>query len=686
MWFNAFRRQLFGRDNRRRSHPVRRARLEVEALEHRAVPSVSSAAWMSQVPNATTLGQMSLPGTHDTMTWAFLSVHSASPFAQTQDLSLRQQLDAGIRFLDIRLGTKGSFSIVHGWTESSNDLEAYHGSLDTGTAFVRDVLGVVKSFLAAHPSETIVMSVKNDYTTRGLGAPVLTTDQFDATFHTIWQNSNADWIKAHGKPLWYVGDSIPSLGQVRGQIVLLRRFDAGSKDQGPPGIDATHWPDNSATAFTTGNLMIEDHYDPADPATKEKDISGLVHLANRTDPAQDSKWYIAFTSAVTDIRRTPRQWATGAYGFSGIDSWLPRDLPAQGRLGTLVMDFPSRALIRQVFSTNFPPSFRGNTLTVDRGATVTLTNRTLGATDQNGVPLVYTLTTPPQHGTLYVHGLELGAGGMFTQMDVNNGAVVYRNDGNTNAHDGFAFHLSNGSPTGSIDSSASIAILGVPTLSVNSGLRLNQGATAAITRSMLLTTGNDPHQGPENIIYQVTKLPQVGLLIVRGQPLHTGGTFTQELVNHGEVVYRHFGSNHLSDGFLFTVSDSTATDAISGTFTIAINRLATLKTNADLQVNQGATAVITGRVLQADDGNGPASATLVFTITRAPQFGTLMTGSRTLAVGDTFTQADIAQGGLAYHQDGSSHPSDAFAFSLRTGDSLGTVDGTVQVTITATGS
>ncbi len=680
MWFNALCRQLFGRGNRRRPQPRRRARLGLEALEQRAVPAVSGAAWMSQVPDAATLGQMSLPGTHDTMTWAFLSTHPASPFAQTQDLSLQAQLNAGIRFLDVRLGTKASFSLLHGWTESPDDLEVYHGSVDTGTDFVGDVLGVVKSFLAAHPSETVVMSVKNDYTTRGLGAPVLSTDQFDATFHAVWQNSNADWVKAHGKPLWYIGDTIPSLGEVRGRIVLLRRFGAGSHDQHPPGIDATAWPDNSATAFSLGNLVIEDHYSPANRATKERDVSGLVHQANRTDPAQDPKWYIAFTSAVTDIRLTPRQWALGAFGAPGIDAWLAADLPAQGRLGTLVMDFPSPALIRQVFSTNFPPSLSRSTLSVDRGVKVALTNKVLGATDQNGAPLVYTLTTPPQHGTLFVRGLELAAGGTFTQADVNSGAVAYRNDGSGNAQDSFAFHLSNGSPTGSIDASVPIAVYGLPALSVNAGLRLNQGATAAITKGMLMT-GDDPRLGPENVVYKMTKLPQAGLLIVRGQALHVGGTFTQEMVNNGAVVYRHLDSNRLSDGFLFTVSDSTATYAISGAFTIAVNRLATLKINAGLRLNQGATALITDHLLCADDGHGAPSTALVFTVTRAPQFGTLTSGGRTLAAGDIFTQADLAHGAIAYRQDGTSHPSDSFAFSLRDGDSLGSVDGTFPITI-----
>src|SRR5262245_8901574 len=89
------------------SRPRRSCSLLLEMLENRTVPAVflgPTTNWMSLIPGSTLLNQMSIPGTHDTMTAGFASNIALAPFAQTQDLELGAQLNAGIRFLDIRCG------------------------------------------------------------------------------------------------------------------------------------------------------------------------------------------------------------------------------------------------------------------------------------------------------------------------------------------------------------------------------------------------------------------------------------------------------------------------------------------------------------------------------------------------------------------------------------------------------
>ena len=65
--------------------------------------------WMSWLPDDMYLGEISIPGTHDS-----ISRHGG-PIPETQSLTLTQQFNAGIRFIDIRALHEGdSFAMVHG--------------------------------------------------------------------------------------------------------------------------------------------------------------------------------------------------------------------------------------------------------------------------------------------------------------------------------------------------------------------------------------------------------------------------------------------------------------------------------------------------------------------------------------------------------------------------------------------
>jgi len=50
--------------------------------------------------------------------------------------------------------------------------------------------------------------------------------------------------ESSGEEVWWTEARIPTLGEVRGKIVLLRRFGLGSNGTGATlgvGIDAQHW-------------------------------------------------------------------------------------------------------------------------------------------------------------------------------------------------------------------------------------------------------------------------------------------------------------------------------------------------------------------------------------------------------------------------------------------------------------
>src|SRR5262249_48022217 len=90
----------------------------------------------------------------------------------------------------------------------------------------------------------------------------------------------------------------------------------------------------------------------------------------------------------------------------------------------------------QVLATNNP-------LTLDRGATATITAALLTTTDIDNTPseLVYTVTSGPAHGTLLVSGSPAT---QFTQQQIGAGLVSYQHDGSAAVADSFEFSVDDG--------------------------------------------------------------------------------------------------------------------------------------------------------------------------------------------------------------------------------------------------
>ncbi len=149
--------------------------------------------WMSGLQDTKKLSELSIPGTHDTM-----SLGWGGDIVQTQGLSLEDQLNVGIRYIDIRVRAyDNAFSIHHG-------LVYLHSNLD-------DVLTTLKKFLQENPRETVFMRLKQEY-----------SKVKDGEFNRIL-NQYFDNPAYHD--LFYTGyDNNPSLQQVRGKVVTLNNF------------------------------------------------------------------------------------------------------------------------------------------------------------------------------------------------------------------------------------------------------------------------------------------------------------------------------------------------------------------------------------------------------------------------------------------------------------------------------
>jgi 1-phosphatidylinositol phosphodiesterase len=286
-------------------------------------PYVPTTDWMGKLAGDPTLLHITIPGTHDTATY----LGYGGPSAQCQTMDIAAQLAAGIRFMDLRLVVNGQ------------DLSTYHAGVNQWVSFKDVVLPAIVNFLKNHKDECVVICVNHAKD----GAP-----SYDALLHEILingvpPNTLYDHNDANTFPL--------KVKQLRGCVVLARRDSERTF-----GIDMTRWADNTPNqtfdAATGMKVTLQDNYEWTDLAgawnNKWNVVSPFLELARRTPPSysiEASKtWFINFISAGGIV--VPWDFATGALGNLGMNYRLARYLmkysSRDGRLGTVVMDFPEQ--------------------------------------------------------------------------------------------------------------------------------------------------------------------------------------------------------------------------------------------------------------------------------------------------------------------------------------------------------
>lgn len=213
-----------------------------------AAPVAGSADWMARLPDDVPLGGLSIPGAHDAGT----QYVQLGFFSKCQARSVGQQLEDGFRYLDIRLAVSGDgLGLNHGFCECRTGAAPWSGRL-----MLEDVLEDCYAFLSAHPTETVIFAVKQEY-----------GDESVAEFQRILDR----YIQADIEH-WYLGSELPSLGDARGRLVLLRRYDDEAELGMNAGI-ALIWPnqngyDDPVRAFSdqgcfvgSRTLAVQDRYE-----------------------------------------------------------------------------------------------------------------------------------------------------------------------------------------------------------------------------------------------------------------------------------------------------------------------------------------------------------------------------------------------------------------------------------------
>ena len=268
------------------------------------------ASWMGlYLKDTSKLGQLSIPGTHDSAAYKMngFSVF-ATPWAKTQDWNITQQLEAGIRYFDLRV---------------NDDMSMHHGIAWVGEN-LRFHLKEICSFLSQHPQDFVFVRLKAE---QGDSNP----NRFKANVEQIIQSENLKHYFVNNV------NNNTLVKQVRGKIILINDSKADLRD---------------LTNLNWRSIPKQDNYNISNEYQKwlliYQDIISKNQLTNYR--YQISVNHLSYTNNITAL-------SSLAYSLNRrVYNYLREDFD-DGKidiknLGIVVMDFPSAELINQIILRN----------------------------------------------------------------------------------------------------------------------------------------------------------------------------------------------------------------------------------------------------------------------------------------------------------------------------------------------
>lgn len=303
----------------------------------------NTSEWMKAYPDDTLLVHMNIPGTHDPQTCKFPRLsNTVSDFVGNYSLATQQSLDhitdqldgttpldpeyyrcQQKSFIDMLTAGIRVFDIRYAFDPTNSTLVYWHSeALLSETATVEDTLYGFYHWLDDHPSETLLLSFQYEGST------------------TLHGTNNADVQKqlyglltsaAAQTYFLQTADELGTLGEARGKITLLKRFDMDQVDASYSDLPGLHfspalWTDNSPDITivynTAKNLTayMEDFYETDGPVGSSAEYNiqlkynaTVAHLEKAATMYPDSLfWSFASSEYDTNIpAETPRIMALG---------------------------------------------------------------------------------------------------------------------------------------------------------------------------------------------------------------------------------------------------------------------------------------------------------------------------------------------------------------------------------------
>ncbi len=287
--------------------------------------------WMGEIDGSKSLSDINIPGTHDSAT----KYSQFSMITKCQFLSIKEQLENGFRMLDIRLegiSKTNKLKLVHSIATCRK------GLLPTsGTLYLDDVINDCLAFLDENPTETIIFCTKHDNGDMSIPDFQKLLDSY------IQKNPDR----------WYTKNMIPTLDEVRGKLVLVRRHDdeAGLGERAGLGLS---WADQGGKAdgrsFESGTnpsvrIYVQDryNYDTKDKYEAFKKSIFKSPARNKTGVVN-----VSFLSTMGSGKLGhPRKYAVPLNKM-----FFAEELSESEKYGWIFLDYGNAALAEKIFKTN----------------------------------------------------------------------------------------------------------------------------------------------------------------------------------------------------------------------------------------------------------------------------------------------------------------------------------------------
>nr|WP_302648959.1 phosphatidylinositol-specific phospholipase C domain-containing protein [uncultured Dysosmobacter sp.] len=336
------------------------------------------ANWMSLLPDDRYLSELNIPGTHDSATANVEGSWNASyNKVACQKYFIEQQLYAGVRALDLRTRWHGNDMVmVHG------DFICHtpdHNNRSKNKTF-RSVLDTVIRYLKAHPTETVIATLKIDSGDKDKGRLALVnilneyTERYPDRFYCWTGTAYPDTLAGTQGRM-----TSPTLGQARGKIVLMTRVDMSGAGESSlysyTGPDLTQWDDSykdrnhyaqKIESPSKVSVYIQDDYSSPDD-NKKRQVFNTVYQLNGTytlpgaSKIEKKDFVFNYTSKTGSDRYGSTPLGAAKYMNDLIyndDLFTPGSDEAKRnpRLGIVVMDFVNKQLCRRIIDRNAFPS------------------------------------------------------------------------------------------------------------------------------------------------------------------------------------------------------------------------------------------------------------------------------------------------------------------------------------------
>lgn len=351
--------------------------------------SLNGKNWMSGIPDNRYIYEINLPGTHDSTT-AYsknstdnyvkifgIPVYNSGKYAKTQSLTLQQQLDAGVRYLDLRFSAKqGKLLLCHGNNEKAAPVNkavkilsylnpillllehfdrpflsldtqfyAYEDEECTVEITCESALAQVKKFLTENPSETVIITAKKENGD---------TDEFLKLFNEQIQMLKTEINPSTQKEFLYtengkgIYSEMPVLSQVRGKIILMTPFY--EELQAGDMLDAKN--KAGQTDFMGMTFNYENHWSVT-ARKKTRYVESFIKDFS-TDMSKDTENHLAYANVIKTnssavLRQTPYE----------ISEKVNKSLYSENKLikgryyGWIMGDFMTEEICAAIWKTNY---------------------------------------------------------------------------------------------------------------------------------------------------------------------------------------------------------------------------------------------------------------------------------------------------------------------------------------------